>query len=79
MGVTVGVPTVAIRPVRVAGVPVPAVAMAVCSVGVAVARVCRRLCETAQSHDAETNTAKRQTERVGIHEWMCVRLRPKRE
>ena len=27
----------------------------------------RRVCETAQRHDAETNTPERQAERVGVH------------
>ena len=27
----------------------------------------RRVCETAQRHDAETNTSERQAERIGVH------------
>jgi len=29
----------------------------------------RCLRKTAQSHNAETNTTERQTERVGVHDW----------
>ena len=39
---------------------------------VGMSRMCR-LCETAQRHDAKANTAKRQTERIGVHGWVSAR------
>ena len=51
---------------RMARVSVACVPVTLAVRGVAVTRV-RRVCETAQSHDAEANSAKRQTERVGVH------------
>jgi hypothetical protein len=49
---TVAAVTVAAVTVPVSGMPVTCV---------------RRVCETAQRHDAETNTPERQAERVGVH------------
>ena len=51
-----------------------AVGMRVAAVPVrmGVTRVCC-LCETAQRHDAKTNTAERQSERVGVHDWVSAR------
>ena len=52
---------------------VPVTGMAVVSGPVPVRAVAvthmRCLRKTAQSHDAEANTAERQTERVGVHGW----------
>ena len=66
-----GVSAMAVTGMRVTSVPVPLGTVAVTRV--------RRLCETAQRHDAETNTPERQTERVGVHGWLRARLRAKRE
>jgi hypothetical protein len=66
-GVTVGVAVRVSMPVAVrVGVRV---AVSVAMRAVAVTCVCS-LRETAQSHDAETDTTERQTERVGVHGWV---------
>jgi len=54
--------------VTVQTVPVPISAM---PVGMPVSRM-RRVCNTAQRHDAEADTSERQAERVGIH-WVVRR------
>ena len=52
----------AVRMTTAVGVPVATV-----PVRVGVTRMCC-VCETAQRHDAKTNTTERQSERVGVHD-----------